>query len=191
VCAALLVVVKAAALILDPVSFSPRVLPNLWLVLVLLALVRGGRRALRATECAPLRRGGLLAVLFIGGLTTAHVAVIAWVDHNLATRANTGVYDDPHKVWSNRGLVLETNEILRDGKHNSIESVTLAFDRGAKGVEVDVFYDSELALFIASHDRPYHLQNGKLLSLRELLGARGARGADDARGAEAALLHRR
>lgn len=175
-CAALLVVVKAAALILDPVSFSPRVLPNLWLVLVLLALVRGGRRALRATECAPLRRGGLLAVLFIGGLTTAHVAVIAWVDHNLATRANTGVYDDPHKVWSNRGLVLETNEILRDGKHNSIESVTLAFDRGAKGVEVDVFYDSELALFIASHDRPYHLQNGKLLSLRELLAAVGQRG---------------
>jgi glycerophosphoryl diester phosphodiesterase len=176
VCAALLIAVKAAALTLDPASLSPRVLPNLWLALVLLALVGVGRRALRAPRGAPRRRGALLAGLFIGGLTTAHVAVIAWVDHNLARRANTGVYDQPYKVWSNRGLVLETNEILRDGKHNSIESVTLAFDRGAKGVEVDVFYDSELAMFIASHDRPYHLQNGRLLSLRELLAAVGQRG---------------
>lgn len=177
VCAALLVVVKAAALALDPASLSPRVLPNLWLLLVLLALVRTGRRALRAPDGVPQRGAVLLTALVLGGLTTSHVAVIAWVDHHLAGRANAGVYADPYKVWSNRGLVLETNEILRNGKHNSIESITLAFDRGAKGVEVDVFYDPELAMFVASHDRPYHLQNGKLLSLRELLAAVGQRGA--------------
>jgi len=176
VCAALLVAAKAAALAQDPESLSPRVLPNLWLFLVLVVLVRVGRRALRSPPGAPRHIGALSAALLIGGLTTAHVAVIAWVDHQLARRTYAGVYDSPYKVWSNRGLVLETNEILRDGKHNSIESVSLAFDRGAKGVEVDVFYDSELAMFISSHDRPYHLQNGKLLSLRELLAAVGQRG---------------
>jgi hypothetical protein len=176
VCAALLVAAKGVALGLDPVSLSPRILPNLWLGLVLMALVGAGRRELNRPAGARRRSNALWFVLLLGGLSTAHVAVIAWVDHHLGKRHHLGVYDDPFKVWSNRGLVQETNAILPNGKHNSIESVSLAFDRGAKGVEVDVFYDLELALFVASHDRPYHLQNGQLLSLRELLAAVGQRG---------------
>lgn len=179
VCAALLVVIKSTAIAMDPASLSPRVLPNLWLVsvLLLLLLVGGGRRARRASVGGRMQSVVLLVTLLMGVVSTTHVAVIAWVDRELALRTYVGVYDDPFKVWSNRGLVLETNAILRGGKHNSIESVALAFDRGAKGVEVDVFYDTQLATFVVSHDRPYHLQDGRLLSLRELLAAVGERGA--------------
>ena len=67
-------------------------------------------------------------------------------------------------------------EIVKDGTQNTIESVSLAFDEGATGCEIDVFFDEQLGQFIVSHDRPYHLKNGKLLPLSEMMAAVGGRG---------------
>ena len=38
----------------------------------------------------------------------------------------------------------------------------------AKGVEIDMFYDSELNNYVVSHDYPYNLKNGSVLTLFEL-----------------------
>ena len=51
-----------------------------------------------------------------------------------------------------------------------------AFDAGARGTEVDIFFDTELACFVVSHDRPYNLKDGRVLTLGELFDATGNRG---------------
>ena len=52
----------------------------------------------------------------------------------------------------------------------------VAFSKGARGTEVDHYYDTDLKKFIVSHDRPYNLKNGSLLTLEELFNATGESG---------------
>jgi len=81
------------------------------------------------------------------------------------------------KVWSTRGLVQSDSTTLSDVEPNSIESIQRAYDNGAAGIEVDVFYDSAMGQYVVSHDRnPYKLKNGRILSLNELFIAAGTRG---------------
>ncbi|MEZ6015944.1 MAG: hypothetical protein R3F49_12570 [Planctomycetota bacterium] len=175
--AALLLIAKFGAVSLDPSSLSTRAVPNLWLALVFFVLLKTGRRLARGSrdESARVLRSAL--VLLLGALTTGFIVMIAWVDRGLAQRSYEGVVNDPYKIWGARGLVVEGPNITADGTQNSIESVSLAFERGAKGTEVDVYFDAELGHFIVSHDRPYNKKNGKLLTLRELLAATGQGGA--------------
>lgn len=115
-----------------------------------------------------------LIVLVILALSFA--LAVRHVDRRLAARSYEGVYDDCHKVWATRGLVLEGPAIRPDGKQNSIESVQRAFDHGARGTEVDVLFDTGMGRFIVSHDVPYNLKNGQLLTLEALFESSGGRG---------------
>lgn len=173
---ALLLGVRIVSICIHPASLSFRILPNLWVLLVLLGLGRLGRQLLSSNP-SDSRRRWPGALLFCAGLTTTgFIGVVAWVDYRLGLRDNVGVYDDPYKVWGARGLVLEGSRITKNGTQNSIESIGLAFDRGAKGVEVDVYFDTQLNQYVVSHDRPYNLKNGALLSLGTLLEAVGEDG---------------
>ena len=90
-----------------------------------------------------------------------------YVDFRLVKKDFSDVYDNCHKVWTARG-------IYGDGiDENSIESIGHAFEEGALGVEVDVFYDVALNDFIVSHNFPYQLKNGRILPLSELFDALG------------------
>ncbi len=174
-----LLMVKAVALALDPASLSPRLLPNLFTLAVFVLLLRSWQRR-RDPATPPAgwpRRAASGALLLLGTLVIAHIGTLAYVDHQLRQRSPNGAPDHPLKVWAARGLVVGTDKIVRDGEQNSIESIRRAFDRGAQGCEVDVFYDVDLAAFVVSHDRPYHLKNGAVLTLRQLLAEVGGRGS--------------
>ena len=104
----------------------------------------------------------LLIVLIVSIFTLSF-----YVNYRLSIRSHSEAYDDSRKVWTARGIYGEGVE------ENSIESIRHAFDEGAMGVEVDVFYDVEMNDFIVSHNRPYLLVKGKLLTLKELFDALG------------------
>ncbi len=102
-------------------------------------------------------------------LTLAYFIVGAWVDERLQQQDFSAAYNDCRKVWTARGL-------YGDGvPQNSIESIAAAFEAGAQGVEVDIRYDKQKGDYIVSHDYPYNLKNGRLLTLKELFDALGAR----------------
>ncbi len=90
-----------------------------------------------------------------------------YVGFRLAHRDFSAAYNDARKLWPARGIY------TAGVAENSITSVRQAFDAGATGVEIDIFYDVEMADFIVSHDRPYRLVEGKLLTLKEMFDALG------------------
>jgi glycerophosphoryl diester phosphodiesterase len=101
---------------------------------------------------------------------------VNYVDGQLENRDWAGIYDDCYKIWATRGLVLEGFTISPASSQNSIKSIQLAFDRGARGTEVDVQFDTDTGQFIVSHDVPYNLKDGRLLTLEELFDKTGGRG---------------
>ncbi len=100
-------------------------------------------------------------------LVVIYFALVFYVDRQLGKKDFSDSYNDCHKVWSARGIYRTFKE------QNSIESIRAAFEQGAMGVEVDVRYDVELKDFVVSHDYPYNLKNGKILTLAELFEAVG------------------
>lgn len=78
-------------------------------------------------------------------------------------------YDGNYKVWAHRGY-------HKNSQTNSIESFSAAFDRGAYGIELDIFYDKDLKDFIVSHDYPYETHDHKLLTLEHVFSSLGSRG---------------
>ncbi len=78
-------------------------------------------------------------------------------------------YDANHKVWAHRGYHKKFPE-------NSIESFSEAFNRGAHGVELDIFFDEGLQDFIVSHDIPYKLHKNKPLTLEKVFSSVGNKG---------------
>ena len=92
-----------------------------------------------------------------------------WIDHQLQQRAYTDVYASCNKVWATRGLVSDPAKSGDASAGNSIETVRHAFDMGAPGTEIDVFFDTTLDQYVLSHDIPYNKKNGELLSLEKLL----------------------
>lgn len=115
---------------------------------------------------SPLVKKLLIRVVLIPLAVIAVVltALSYYVDRQLDKRDHAA-YDLCRKVWSARGIYGESVA------QNSIESVAAAFDSGALGVEVDVYFDREMNDFVVSHDEPYQLKNGRLLMLEELLAA--------------------
>lgn len=80
-----------------------------------------------------------------------------------------GFYDDCHKYWAHRGHHVDIME-------NTLLSFVTALNRGAKGIELDSFFNPNTQKFIISHDRPateeYHLK----LPLEEALDTIGRQG---------------
>ncbi len=107
---------------------------------------------------------------------TGFILTVAWVDHNLAQRTNASVYDAPHKVWATRGLVTDGSDGAPIRVRNSIESISYGFDRGARGTELDAYYDTEMSEFVVSHSHRYEKPNGALLTLGTLFEAVGEDG---------------
>lgn len=149
---------------------APAALPTLCTLLVIVA-------ALRVSGRAGTRRWVRRGVIVLALSMASFIAMTIWVNHRLAQAYESFQPVAGPKIWSTRGLVLSGADILQDGEQNSIEAIARAFDEGAAGVEVDVFYDAELADFVVSHDRPYNKKNGALLMLDQLLAAVGERGA--------------
>ena len=104
-------------------------------------------------------------VYFVCIVAISYFGIVSYVDYRLADKDFADAYSSCAKVFSARGLY-ETA-----ATQNSIESIGRAFARGAPGAEVDVRFDTELKQFIVSHDLPYNLKNGKLLTLEALMGA--------------------
>jgi len=98
--------------------------------------------------------------------------VDAYVDYQLAKRTNASLYQDCYKIWATRGLVTEGDRSLTSSG-NSTKTIQLAFNHGAKGSEIDLFYDVKMDRYILSHNFPYRLKEGKLLSLQELISKIG------------------
>lgn len=122
----------------------------------------------------------LTALFSINVIFISYDVALSYSDYHLKQRAYPDTYPDINscsKVWSTRGLVPLDSNNMPAVQLNSIESVQLAYDNGAAGIEVDVFYDPKMGQYVVSHDRnPYKLKNGKLLSLNELFIAAGNRG---------------
>ncbi len=171
--AGLIIAAKVVAWFVQPASFSPRILPNLYLVTLCLQLLRRSR-SLEPTATVGVKRAVALALL--GCITLAFLVATAWADWGLQNRKQANVYENPHKIWAARGLVLNDRRITRHGTQNSIESIERAFQHGAQGVEVDAYFDPPLGRYVVSHDRPYNLKNGELLTLGPLLDAVGTQG---------------
>ena len=102
-----LLVAKLSVVLVDPLSASTGLFPQLIVVFVAFALLRVGWRARIAFEKKPRLRWLPLLLVTAGWIMTSFILLIAWVDHNLAGRTYAGVYDNPHKVWATRGLVTD------------------------------------------------------------------------------------
>ncbi len=109
----------------------------------------------------------IVPVYIVLTVMIAYQGIVFYVDYQLDRQTFDDAYDDCNKIWSARGLYDDPVE------QNSIQSISRAFNQGAPGVEVDVYFDTSLAQLIVSHDYPYNLKNGKLLPLGELLEAIG------------------
>ena len=172
----LLLVAKLAAVLVDPASASTGLFPQLIVAFVIFALLWVGCRARNTFGVGPWLWCFSLLLLTAGGKMTGFILMISWVDHNLTQRTYNGVYDNHHKVWATRGLVTDGSDGSPIRVRNSIESISYAFDQGAKGTEVDVFYDLKLEVFVVSHSRHYEKPNGVLLTLDSLFDAVGGEG---------------
>lgn len=108
---------------------------------------------------------GLISAIIL--LIISYHTAVYWLNQQLSTRNYASVYHGCYKVWATRGLVL--NRPVDDSNAgNTIPTISLAFEKGARGVEIDVYYDHDLQQYVVSHNIPYMRHNGELLSLKEL-----------------------
>lgn len=98
------------------------------------------------------------------------ILAIVIVDYNFHRLKPKIFYSDCFKVWAHRGFFKEGLQ------QNSIESFIKAFNLGAKGTELDIFYDLKTNIYIVSHDYPYNKINGRILKLEEVFRKVGHRG---------------
>ena len=78
-------------------------------------------------------------------------------------------YSGEYKIWAHRGY-------WKQNLPNSIESYTKAFSLGARGIELDIHYNTDSKEYIVSHDYPYNPTNGRLLTLEAVLKRVGPMG---------------
>ena len=116
-----------------------------------------------------LKGTGYLLLLLIGLSIVGYFALTSYVNYRLEQRSDYRAYDSCQKVWSARGLYQKGSE--NGVRENSVESIALAFSKGASGVEIDVHYDLQLKKFVASHSYRYREQKGSLLTLKEIFDA--------------------
>jgi len=84
------------------------------------------------------------------------VKAIDYSFENKVTNSNFD-FDQTRKIWGHRAF-------WKNAEQNSITAYKAAFDLGAPGTELDVFFDVKLQDFIVSHDFPYNLKDGRMLT---------------------------
>lgn len=171
-----LLAAKLAAIAVNPSHSLTGIFPQLVVGFVICALIWFGLRTRNTPGAQPGLRKFFLLLLALGWVMTGFILVIARADYNLAQRTNAHAYNEPHKVWATRGLVTDGSDGSPVRVRNSIDSISYAFNRGARGTEVDVFYDTEKCAFIVSHGRRYEKPNNALLTLETLFNAVGEDG---------------
>jgi hypothetical protein len=171
-----LLAAKIASVAANPLSAATGNFPQLFVIVTVCALIWTGLRARRTTgeRLALPKLASLL--ISVGWVMTGFILTIAWVDHDLAQRTNATVYDEPYKVWATRGLVTDGSDGAPVRMRNSIESISYAFARGARGTELDIYYDTQMSDFVVSHSHRYEKPNGALLTLGTLFDAVGGDG---------------
>ena len=152
-------------------GLSYPLIPNLIVLSVALGCLLAFRRLTSARRLF-IRQWVLQSLLFvIGFIMTISVMATVYTDYQLRAQIYPDVYDNCYKVWAARGLNPGNKNITHTGTQNSIESIQLAFDSGAHGTEVDIYFDTQRGEFIVSHDIPYNLKNGEILTLESLFDA--------------------
>jgi hypothetical protein len=118
------------------------------------------------------RKVGLFFIVISILISITYHILLNYVERQLETLSHENTYNECKKVWATRGLIDENETDLLNAQ-NSIASVRKAFAHGAIGAEIDHFYDIELKKFFVSHDRPYKLKDGELLTLEKFFNAVG------------------
>ncbi|MDF1535042.1 MAG: glycerophosphodiester phosphodiesterase [bacterium] len=110
------------------------------------------------------------SLLFTGCALLLLLSTVLFVELSFSRIEVAPFYDSCLKVWGHKGYTSSHEK-------NSLESFQHAFEIGAAGVEFDIRYDTALDdSFIVSHNFPYALKSGKLLTLEEVLGKLGDKG---------------
>ena len=113
-----------------------------------------------------------IALLVILSLAVLYNLTLLYIDANIKNRVEKHVYENCNKIWSARGFYNSREE------QNTITSMKRAFELGAIGAEVDLYYDVKMDKFIISHDKPkkgidgnlvYTKKGGELLTLEKFL----------------------
>jgi len=107
--------------------------------------------------------------LFIIGLLASVVILILYVNISFSRLQTAPFYDGCYKVWGHRGY-------FKNYEMNSLEGFQQAFDMGARGVELDVHYDTERNRFVVAHDLPEESFGTDVLQLEEVFAKLGERG---------------
>lgn len=111
-----------------------------------------------------MRFSGPIRFLTLGVFSLLVAACLGFVAmYMVPIKLNTGggEYFEQTRFFAHRG---------GGGKHiaeNSPEAVKLALNSGFDGVELDAFFDVQTRQIVISHDRPYVLRNGELLTLND------------------------
>ena len=111
-----------------------------------------------------------ISLSFIIFTLLAWQLLIMFVDNDLQGQqhSKSPVYSSCEKIWSARGYYENKAE------QNSMTAFQRAFDFGAKGAEIDFYYDVQSNRFIVSHGKPkknkqgalvYQKKEGRLLTL--------------------------
>lgn len=107
-------------------------------------------------------------------LSIVYFSLSFYVNQQLDNRVNSVMLKDCSKIWATRGHNTHTDGQFDNA--NNIEAVNRAFKQGAMGTEIDIFFDRQRQDYIVSHDYPYNLKNGQLLTLTQLLKSTGHAG---------------
>jgi len=102
-----------------------------------------------------------IALLLIGSLPTLLLDKLV-----INKTAHGFFYGQCEKIWAHRGY-------SKSHPENSIASFTEAIELGAKGIELDIFYDIDSDDYVVSHDFPYNLKDGKILTLGDVFQTLG------------------
>lgn len=107
--------------------------------------------------------------LFIMALAALAVISAKAIDYSFEnkTTKSTFDFDQSRKIWGHRGF-------WQNAEQNSIKAYKAAFELGTPGTELDVFFDVKLKDFIVSHDFPYNLKDGRILTLKNVFSEFGS-----------------
>lgn len=102
-----------------------------------------------------------------GALVLLGAAALYAGDRLLASYRPEPFYTGPGKVWAHRGYCAEGLA------ENSLEAFARAFELGAPGTELDVFYDVGRDRFVVAHDEPASFGDARLLTLEAVFARFG------------------
>jgi len=114
---------------------------------------------------AIVRRKGVM--LGVGVTLVSCLLVYAYTLCKYETKRFDSQLPGPGELWQHRGDI-------RSAEQNSIKAFSSALAEGAKGIELDVHYDSKIGRFVVSYKPfPYNRKSGELLYLDDVFTAFG------------------